>query len=153
MRRLSAALLTAAAVLLATASPAAADVRKLVIKDPGYVASYSCTFGATACTSVAPSTLAIIHLVIKCPSGESFTTFVRVKQDGAEGTAQEGGSCTGDAEDVNVEVYPSSGSFFPGTARVKASAGSGEASPTGTGSFGITTDRRITLVEGDPGYT
>ena len=156
MRRFIAAVFASSLVLVAAAGPAAADVQKLVIKDPGYVMHNGfCTAGAEACTeSPAPGASALIDLVIKCSAGEIYTLFVTVKQgDDNQGTAQTGGECSGDSERRFVNVYDEVGyGFEPGRAKVKASAFSdpGGATTAAEGVFDVNTEKRITLVEGPP---
>jgi hypothetical protein len=152
MRRFMATLGAISLALIASAGPAAADVQKLVIKDPGWVQSNVCQAG-TSCGDGFSNTQAIIELVIKCPEGEVYTLVVLVKQgDENQGTTQTGGECSGDGRHTFVGVEPDTGSFSPGSAKVKASAfsdpGGGPSSSAGV--FDVNTDRKITLIEGSP---
>jgi hypothetical protein len=150
MRRLVAAVCAAGLAFIASAGIASADVEKLVIKDPGYVNSNVCEAG-TFCSTGGGSTNAVIDLVIKCPEGESYTLIVLVKQgDENQGQTQTGGECSGDGQRRFVAVYPNTGSFSPGKAKVKASAVSNTVQAAGSGAFDVNTERKITLVEGGP---
>ena len=153
MRRFLSTLAAASVVLIAAAGPAAADVQKLAIKDPGWVGGSVCSTGPT-CTfgTISESNQATIEVVIKCPSGEIYTLFVTVKQDTGEGTNQTGGECSGEAQRRLVSVYSENGYFHPGRAKAKASAFSDPgAAPIATaGVFEANVDKRITLVQGPP---
>jgi hypothetical protein len=151
MRRFMAALGAISLALIASAGPAAADVQKLVIKDPGWVTSNVCELGPSVCSSGETSNTAVIELVIKCPEGESFTLIVLVKQgDENQGITQTGGGCTGDGQQRFVEVNADTGSFSPGKAKVKASAVSNVVGAGDSGAFDVNTERKITLVDGPP---
>jgi hypothetical protein len=153
MRRFVAAVCTAGFAFMASVGTAAADVGKLVIKDPGWVNSNVCQAGAQVCGEGDYGSSATIELAIKCTEGETYTLFVLVKQGSEnQGTTQTQGECTGSASRRFVQVYPDTGSFSPGGAKVKASAYSdpGGVPASSSGVFEANTDRKITLVEGSP---
>ena len=148
MRRVVAVLAGSMLAMIAAAGPAAANVQRLTIRDPGWVNSSACSAGPT-CTA---SSLATVEISIKCPVGEVFTLILTVKQDGGDtqGTTQEGGECTGSGLQRYVNVVPDSGAFHPGSAKVKASALSNQGAGAGAGVFDVNVDRKITLVAGGP---
>lgn len=151
MRRFVAALAGSMLTLIAAAGPAAADVQRLAIKDPGYVSNVCSVGDAAVCGSGPTSQLATVEVSIKCPVGEAYTLVVTLKQgDTTEGMTQQGGDCTGTAQQRYVNIVPSSGSFEPGRAKAKASASSTPGAQAGTGAFQANVDRRITLVKGGP---
>lgn len=149
MRRVLATVIAAVFVLLAAAGPAQADVKKLVIRDPGFLFNVTCS---GFCSSGVAQTYngATVQVGIKCPAGEFYQLDVRVKQDTGTGQAGAGGDCTGNLEERLVEVVADSGYFVEGPALVRAKAFSSEVSPFAP-DWDIKTERRIALIQGAPG--